>query len=822
MEKVIKFQGTNSKKNVGSGVRYGDDHNNVHAKENCDQAYDSIEKMDAELPEEGKNGQTQQELLPIVTGRKAARSLRLFRSHADHNIESLIELPGTDPENEQTTEQESSTGGPNNDMGDMSSLKIMPDVKTKAITTKLTKEENDKLVGLEPVSSATYFPHTPADQKFVQYTIVDTSGPERKTQHLTADLEFDHSSDGDITKIQKRKTPMEESPPDQTDKMSETLDNVRISNKQDTNKSVKFDTKEVYQPVHAEDTTPNEEQQEANIDDQELWNEGTIKDEFPLAVELRPFKNKVGGHTAIFRFSRRAVCKALMNRENLWYEAVELSHPELLRFMPKYIGVLNVRYSSIITEDSLSQGPSRKNSVVEENLSNSRKKDYSFGAPLINEDDELPPEVVLDDNKHIIPELLWKQYSSSAPSPNGSLIQKQMSENSLDASSSFKNSVSSSNTSMSNVLIPVSPRSNEIGSTSVNTDLQAQVIQEVFSKSQKKKKIDHCDEIFTMDDENPISDMDANETVYDIETGHNLEKQRTPTTQHSSSFSSLKHQVPLLRKHTRFERFILLEDLTADMQKPCVLDLKMGTRQYGIEANPSKQKSQRNKCLNTTSRSLGVRICGLQVWDTKAERFFMKDKYFGRKVTKGTDFCKVLSKFLYDGMLVYSIVIKIPKLIMQLQELYQIFKTLADYRMYGSSILLMYDGLAHSDDIKVRIIDFAQSVIAEESLPHSTTIPPANTGLPDKGYLRGLESLISYFKIIFRLLTGADYNDYGLSQSVVESRKFALQNTPNPWLDLYGEDVSDEDTADIPHNVSDDFNCQYPAYSYSDEEGISE
>ena len=53
------------------------------------------------------------------------------------------------------------------------------------------------------------------------------------------------------------------------------------------------------------------------------------------AVELKPYKHQVGGHSTVFRFSKRAVCKQLTNRENVFYEVVERMHPELLRFLPK-------------------------------------------------------------------------------------------------------------------------------------------------------------------------------------------------------------------------------------------------------------------------------------------------------------------------------------------------------------------------------------------------------------------------------------------------------------------------------------------------------
>jgi hypothetical protein len=55
------------------------------------------------------------------------------------------------------------------------------------------------------------------------------------------------------------------------------------------------------------------------------------------AIELIPYKHQVGGHTTLWRFSRRAVCKQLNNRENEFYEKIEKYHRDLLAFLPRYV-----------------------------------------------------------------------------------------------------------------------------------------------------------------------------------------------------------------------------------------------------------------------------------------------------------------------------------------------------------------------------------------------------------------------------------------------------------------------------------------------------
>jgi hypothetical protein len=169
---------------------------------------------------------------------------------------------------------------------------------------------------------------------------------------------------------------------------------------------------------------------------------------------------------------------------------------------------------------------------------------------------------------------------------------------------------------------------------------------------------------------------------------------------------------------SRQEQFLLMEDLTGSLRKPCVLDLKMGVRQYGVDATPEKKKSQTKKSAKTTSRTLGVRICGMQVrssnkaelvikgsflfpppqfstcfptkvWKPAEERYVFEDKYWGRKV-KTDQFTDVLESFLHDGN--HTLVHHIPVILVKLYELAAIVHKLTRYRFYAASLLFIYDG----------------------------------------------------------------------------------------------------------------------------------
>lgn len=179
--------------------------------------------------------------------------------------------------------------------------------------------------------------------------------------------------------------------------------------------------------------------------------------------------------------------------------------------------------------------------------------------------------------------------------------------------------------------------------------------------------------------------------------------------------------------------YIILQDITNNIKNPFILDLKVGTQQHSPDEPEKKIQSKTQKCLNSTSSTLGLRLCGMRTFlDGKEET---KDKYDGRALSED-GFKESIHQFVAFTKEEKENNVRVDvveALISQINELVETIKG-TRWRFYGCSVLITFDGKKQEKGKTVckpllKVIDFAKADFTGDNVGY------------DKGFVFGLVTL---------------------------------------------------------------------------------
>eukprot|EP01080_Neovahlkampfia_damariscottae_P002638 gene2638-3835_t len=173
--------------------------------------------------------------------------------------------------------------------------------------------------------------------------------------------------------------------------------------------------------------------------------------------------------------------------------------------------------------------------------------------------------------------------------------------------------------------------------------------------------------------------------------------------------------------------YLMIDDLTYNMNKPCIIDLKMGTREYSDHDSKKKQIQKVILSSVTSSNILGFRICGMKVWNLKEKQYGTQSKKKALLLnTQQVE--ESLITFIDNGKMIRYNIYKIA--IEKLNKIKEWFEKQTKYQFYASSILIIYDGDNDSNDnVIIKMIDFAHTQKSKNE--------------KDESYLIGLNNLIT-------------------------------------------------------------------------------
>jgi hypothetical protein len=169
-----------------------------------------------------------------------------------------------------------------------------------------------------------------------------------------------------------------------------------------------------------------------------------------------------------------------------------------------------------------------------------------------------------------------------------------------------------------------------------------------------------------------------------------------------------------------------LENLTYNLNTPCVLDLKIGTQCYDDDATQEKMNYEISKF--PFQSEIGFRFSGMKVWN--GSEWKQWDRHWGRSIQLNDIPGAFVDFFTRDGSLQKKV---ISIFLDRLKSLETAFKEQPKYKFIASSLLFVYDIVNGTPVVDLRSIDFAHVSLCSK---------------PDSGYLVGLSKIISYLEIL--------------------------------------------------------------------------
>ncbi|KAH0795750.1 inositol polyphosphate kinase family protein [Histomonas meleagridis] len=193
--------------------------------------------------------------------------------------------------------------------------------------------------------------------------------------------------------------------------------------------------------------------------------------------------------------------------------------------------------------------------------------------------------------------------------------------------------------------------------------------------------------------------------------------------------------LPIFLGSTVYEdkKWLILQDLTANMSSPCIADIKLGTRSFEVDVSQEKANRQFSHIFNTTTASYAIRCIDICI-RRNGEVVHHWDRKEGRQMT-AKKFAHVLKTFL-NGKRRTQFVRAIKNISKKLKETQAI---LPNMRLYSASVLAVYDGDDDEAPMNVKLIDFAHAYLDVEAEGGNSK----DTSYDDNS-IKGLKNLINF------------------------------------------------------------------------------